>query len=38
MNGGNYEELRDALFDHVSLTENVLPGDEPTDDDITAKN
>ena len=38
VNGGNYEELRDALFDHVSLTENVLPGDEPTDDDITAKN
>lgn len=33
VNGGNYEELRDALFDHVSTPDSVLPGDEPTDDD-----
>ncbi|MGC5700683.1 rhodanese-like domain-containing protein [Pseudomonas sp. NFXW11] len=38
VNGGNYEELRDALFDHVSRPDDVLPGDEPTDDDLTAIN
>lgn len=38
VNGGNYEELRDALFDHVSHPIDVLPGDEPTDDDVTAIN
>lgn len=38
VNGGNYEELRDALFDHVSKPDDVLPGDEPTDDDVTAIN
>ncbi|MCK9798924.1 hypothetical protein BK634_11765 [Pseudomonas chlororaphis] len=38
VNGGNYEELRDALFDHVSQPIDVLPGDEPTDDDVTAIN
>ena len=30
--------LRDALFDHVSKPDDVLPGDEPTDDDVTAIN
>ncbi|MGE8353031.1 MAG: hypothetical protein ACN6P5_21105 [Pseudomonas protegens] len=38
VSGGNYEELRDALFDHVSRPDDVLPGDEPTDDDPTAIN
>lgn len=38
VNGGNYEELRDALFDHVSRPDDVLPGDEPTDDDPKAIN
>lgn len=33
VNGGNHEKLRAALFDHVSQPEDVLPGDEPTDDD-----
>ena len=37
VNGGNYEALRDALFDHVSKPDDVLPGDEPTDD-VTAIN
>ncbi|AZC23593.1 MULTISPECIES: rhodanese-like domain-containing protein [Pseudomonas] len=38
VNGGNYDELRDALFDHVSRPDDVLPGNEPTDDDPTAIN
>ncbi|WOE81415.1 hypothetical protein RZO07_09360 [Pseudomonas protegens] len=34
VNGGNNEELRDALFDHVSRPEDVPPGGDPTDDDL----
>jgi hypothetical protein len=32
VNGGNYEELRDAPFDPVSRPDGMLPGNDPTDD------